>query len=91
MGTMEPSDTFTLTLRGYQKQALLSEHWNFCDVFILTKKLQVDAFARIWQDGCSRIHFDAPPMESVRSMIGLPSRPLPIDMVVDTSSRRNQL
>lgn len=23
MGEMEPADTFTLTLRGYQKQALL--------------------------------------------------------------------
>lgn len=37
--------------------------------------LQVDAFTGIWQDGCSRVDFDAPAMESVRNMIDLLSRP----------------
>ena len=33
-------------------------------------KLQVDAFTRIWQDGRTRVYFDAPPMEPVRNMVG---------------------
>ena len=68
MGLMEPSDTFTLTLRGYQKQALLSVAI-FYDFFVLINKLQVDAFTRIRQDGCTRVHFDAPLMEPVRNMV----------------------
>ena len=68
MGMMEPSDTFTMTLRGYQKQALLSDYWDSHGVLDLTNFiLQVDVLTGIRKDGRSGIHLYASTMVSVRN------------------------
>jgi hypothetical protein len=67
---MAPADTFSLTLRGYQKQALQYVH-HFLPWFSIHAG-QLDAFHRNWIHDSKRNNLDPSFVERVRSTVDLP-------------------
>ena len=67
---MEPADTFNLTLRGYQKQALMYVHPTYLLSFLSTQHsfVQVDVLNGKWFNVCAGDYVDAPVMERVSKM-----------------------
>ena len=67
---MEPADTFNLTLRGYQKQALMYVHptYSFSFLSIQHSFVQVDVLNGKWFNVCSGNYVDAPVVERVSKM-----------------------
>jgi hypothetical protein len=65
MSLMEPVDTFTLTLRGYQKQALSYVHLLSHSIFY-PHIVQLDVFYGVSVSVCEIGSFNAPSVERVR-------------------------
>ena len=64
MNEMEPAESFSLNLRGYQKQALLYVFLYLVQSFRLIR-IKLDALIRNRLIGCSGGHIDGPSLESV--------------------------
>lgn len=65
MGEMEPAHSFNLTLRGYQKQALLFVPLLLFKVHCWYLYKQMDVFFREWYNGCSGRVINGSSMEPV--------------------------